>query len=170
MGRHSRRANSARAAGRRVGAVAVMAAGMLLGGAAWQTAVADTMPSCGCQNPGDDEDDPPPPSHGPNNGLLIIDNSNADSWLEVDRTLNTLISSQGTAGSDHDGDGGDVVNGAPRQAGSPQTPASTAPSGSREPEGARSPGSPEAAGPPGSPQSNASPQPAGQPTASEGDD
>jgi hypothetical protein len=32
----------------------------------------------------------------------LIDNSHADSWLEVDRTANSTIGS-GTAGSDHDG-------------------------------------------------------------------
>ncbi|WNI32828.1 hypothetical protein [Streptomyces sp. ITFR-6] len=40
--------------------------------------------------------------HGPS--LITIDNSNADSWLEIDRTLNVLGPlSKGTAGSDHDG-------------------------------------------------------------------
>ncbi len=32
----------------------------------------------------------------------LIDNSHADSWLEVDRTANSQVGS-GTAGSDHDG-------------------------------------------------------------------
>jgi hypothetical protein len=41
-------------------------------------------------------------------GFLVIDNSSADSWLEIDRTLNTLVGSKGTAGSDHDGGGGAV--------------------------------------------------------------
>lgn len=46
-------------------------------------------------------------THGPS--LVTIDNSNADSWLEVDRTLNVLGPlSKGTAGSDHDGGGGAV--------------------------------------------------------------
>ncbi|MFJ1817264.1 MULTISPECIES: hypothetical protein [unclassified Streptomyces] len=45
--------------------------------------------------------------HGPS--LITIDNSNADSWLEVDRTLNVLGPfSKGTAGSDHDGGGGAI--------------------------------------------------------------
>ncbi|MEU9203581.1 hypothetical protein [Streptomyces sp. NPDC048332] len=45
--------------------------------------------------------------HGPS--LITIDNSNADSWLEVDRTLNVLGPlSRGTAGSDHDGGGGAI--------------------------------------------------------------
>ncbi|MBK3592089.1 MULTISPECIES: hypothetical protein [Streptomyces] len=35
--------------------------------------------------------------------------SNADSWLEIDRTLNVLAPlSKGTAGSDHDGGGGAI--------------------------------------------------------------
>ncbi|WP_333770562.1 hypothetical protein [Streptomyces sp. IBSBF 2435] len=109
MGRHSRpRASAADGrltAARRAGVAAVMAAGVLAGCGSWQSAAAAT-PCCGCDN--QDEEDPPPPSHGSNHGLLIIDNSNADSWLEVDRTLNTLVHSKGTAGSDHDGDGGDV--------------------------------------------------------------
>ncbi|MFE7120491.1 hypothetical protein ACFU99_34195 [Streptomyces sp. NPDC057654] len=45
--------------------------------------------------------------HG--SSLITIDNSNADSWLEVDRTLNVLGPlSKGTAGSDHDGGGGAI--------------------------------------------------------------
>jgi hypothetical protein len=49
--------------------------------------------------------------HAPQFGLSVvtIDNSGADSWLEVDRTLNMLAPlSKGTAGSDHDGGGGAV--------------------------------------------------------------
>ncbi|MBB4884403.1 hypothetical protein WEB32_11145 [Streptomyces netropsis] len=45
---------------------------------------------------------------GARTGLLFIDNSHADSWLEVDRTLNTLFAGKGTAGSDHDGGGGAI--------------------------------------------------------------
>lgn len=105
-------------AARRAGVAVVMAAGVLAGCGSWQSAVAATA-SCDC----DDEDEPPPPSHGSNHGLLIIDNSNADSWLEVDRTLNTLINSEGTAGSDHDGDGGDVVDADRVSPGAPHTPA-----------------------------------------------
>ncbi|MGW7692826.1 hypothetical protein ACWGMA_28850 [Streptomyces asiaticus] len=62
-----------------------------------------------------DEDGEPeeaaPASSDQHNGLVVIDNSGADSWLEVDRTLNALLLSRGTAGSDHDGGGGaiDVV-------------------------------------------------------------
>ncbi|MFF4714309.1 hypothetical protein ACFY2V_23330 [Streptomyces eurythermus] len=40
--------------------------------------------------------------------ITVIDNSEADSWLEVDRTAN-LQSGSGTAGSDHDGSAVDVV-------------------------------------------------------------
>jgi hypothetical protein len=54
-------------------------------------------------------------AHGPS--AVTIDNSNADSWLEVDRTLNVLGPfSKGTAGSDHDGGGGAIeqtVTGSP---------------------------------------------------------
>jgi hypothetical protein len=111
MGKHRRQGIAAPRgplrfrAGRRAGVVAVMAAGVLLGSGCWQPAGAATT-RCGCDI-GDDED-VPAASHGSNHGLLIIDNSNADSWLEVDRTLNTLVGSKGTAGSDHDGDGGDI--------------------------------------------------------------
>ncbi|MEV7087948.1 hypothetical protein AB0O07_19005 [Streptomyces sp. NPDC093085] len=50
----------------------------------------------------------PAPAPAGNVGLIVVDNSDADSWLEVDRTLNTLIGSKGTAGSDHDGGGGAI--------------------------------------------------------------
>ncbi|MEU6281930.1 hypothetical protein [Streptomyces sp. NPDC047028] len=40
--------------------------------------------------------------------ITVIDNSNADSILEVDRTANVQTGS-GTAGSDHDGSAVDVV-------------------------------------------------------------
>ncbi|MEV7184442.1 hypothetical protein [Kitasatospora sp. NPDC093102] len=36
--------------------------------------------------------------------ITVVDNSNADSWLEVDRTAN-LQNGSGSAGSDHDGAG-----------------------------------------------------------------
>lgn len=42
--------------------------------------------------------------------LLRIDNSGADSWLEVDRTLNSQVASEGTAGSDHDGSAVDMLD------------------------------------------------------------
>ncbi|MFE2847450.1 hypothetical protein ACFXKS_28685 [Streptomyces scopuliridis] len=56
----------------------------------------------------DDEPERSGPVAGRNVGLLVIDNSHADSWLEIDRTLNTLFRSKGTAGSDHDGGGGAI--------------------------------------------------------------
>jgi hypothetical protein len=44
-----------------------------------------------------------------NSGLItVLDNSHADSILEVDRTANVQTGS-GTAGSDHDGSAVDVV-------------------------------------------------------------
>ncbi|MEV7421763.1 MULTISPECIES: hypothetical protein [unclassified Streptomyces] len=73
-----------------------VAAGILCGGAGAGLAQAD---------------EPPPPTAliaGRNVGLLVIDNSHADSWLEIDRTLNFLIGAKGTAGSDHDGGGGAI--------------------------------------------------------------
>ncbi|MFE2598205.1 hypothetical protein ACFXCZ_17190 [Streptomyces sp. NPDC059396] len=72
----------------------------------------------------DDEDDSPEPPQGNRSvGLIVIDNSFADSWLEIDRTLNTLLLSRGTAGSDHDGGGGaiDVHTGDGSGAGAPPT-------------------------------------------------
>ncbi|MEU3562176.1 hypothetical protein [Kitasatospora sp. NPDC006786] len=36
--------------------------------------------------------------------ITVVDNSNADSWLEIDRTAN-LQNGSGSAGSDHDGAG-----------------------------------------------------------------
>ncbi|WP_143172649.1 hypothetical protein [Actinacidiphila paucisporea] len=88
-----------------MGVAALLAAGVLAGCGSAQSAVAAPA-GCGCADR--EEPEPAAPSRGSNNGLVIIDNSGADSWLEVDRTLNTLLQSQGTAGSDHDGDGGDV--------------------------------------------------------------
>ncbi|WNE99623.1 hypothetical protein PS467_31975 [Streptomyces luomodiensis] len=77
-------------------------------------AMATAHPATGSA-PGDDCEPDATPSvvTGGHNGLVVIDNSFADSWLEVDRTLNTLLLSRGTAGSDHDGGGGaiDVVAG-----------------------------------------------------------
>jgi len=117
MGRHRRQNHRPGSAhpGRLIlthqaGVVAVLTAGALLGGGG--AAVAQSAGAAnGCCGTRDGGDDPPPPSHGDNHGLVIIDNSNADSWLEVDRTLNTLVGSKGTAGSDHDGDGGDILTG-----------------------------------------------------------
>ncbi|MEV4973379.1 hypothetical protein [Streptomyces scopuliridis] len=56
----------------------------------------------------DDDSERSGPVAGRNVGLVVIDNSHADSWLEVDRTLNMLFRSKGTAGSDHDGGGGAI--------------------------------------------------------------
>ncbi|MFE6976193.1 hypothetical protein [Streptomyces sp. NPDC057682] len=41
--------------------------------------------------------------------LTVIDNSEADSWLEIDRTANTNQGS-GTSGSDHDGSAVDLMD------------------------------------------------------------
>ncbi|WP_030736255.1 hypothetical protein [Streptomyces sp. NRRL S-31] len=40
--------------------------------------------------------------------ITVVDNSHADSWLEIDRAANVQNGS-GTAGSDHDGSAVDVV-------------------------------------------------------------
>ncbi|MFD0341663.1 hypothetical protein ACFVH0_23805 [Streptomyces sp. NPDC127117] len=72
-------------------ALGALCQGQLAAGAAWADA-----PDGGMET-----------HHGPS--LVTIDNSNADSWLEVDRTLNVLAPlSKGTAGSDHDGGGGAI--------------------------------------------------------------
>ncbi|MGW7541735.1 hypothetical protein ACWGKQ_11535 [Streptomyces sp. NPDC054770] len=49
--------------------------------------------------------------------ITVLDNSNADSILEVDRTAN-IQAGRGTAGSDHDGSAVDAIQamlGEPRQ-------------------------------------------------------
>ncbi|MFC9753445.1 hypothetical protein [Streptomyces sp. NPDC056921] len=72
-------------------ALGALCQGQLAAGAAWADA-----PDGGMET-----------HHGPS--VITIDNSNADSWLEVDRTLNVLAPlSKGTAGSDHDGGGGAI--------------------------------------------------------------
>ena len=48
------------------------------------------------------------PAVGSGSLITVIDNSHADSWLEVDRAAN-LQTGSGTAGSDHDGSAVDVV-------------------------------------------------------------
>ncbi|WP_413806463.1 hypothetical protein [Streptomyces sp. OE57] len=67
-----------------------------------------TPPPAGTPHDEDSEPEEAVPSSDQHNGLVVIDNSGADSWLEVDRTLNALLLSRGTAGSDHDGGGGAI--------------------------------------------------------------
>ncbi|MER6031317.1 hypothetical protein [Streptomyces sp. NPDC001851] len=40
--------------------------------------------------------------------ITVVDNSHADSWLEVDRAAN-VQTGKGTAGSDHDGSAVDAI-------------------------------------------------------------
>ncbi|WP_406441978.1 hypothetical protein OHB00_38635 [Streptomyces sp. NBC_00631] len=57
------------------------------------------------------------PVHAAGGLITVIDNSNADSILEVDRTAN-VQAGRGTAGSDHDGSAVDAIQallGEPRQ-------------------------------------------------------
>ncbi|MER7838985.1 hypothetical protein ABTY98_24680 [Streptomyces sp. NPDC096040] len=57
------------------------------------------------------------PAHAGGSLITVIDNSNADSILEVDRTAN-IQAGRGTAGSDHDGSAVDAIQallGEPRQ-------------------------------------------------------
>lgn len=94
------------------GLILAATAGVLCAGAA-VSAKATPAPVGSTPREDCEPDDTPTVVTGPHNGLVVIDNSSADSWLEVDRTLNTLLLSRGTAGSDHDGGGGaiDVVTG-----------------------------------------------------------
>ncbi|MEU2616996.1 hypothetical protein ABZ642_02350 [Streptomyces sp. NPDC007157] len=48
------------------------------------------------------------PTHAAGSLITVIDNSNADSILEVDRTAN-VQAGRGTAGSDHDGSAVDAI-------------------------------------------------------------
>ncbi|MGW2963121.1 hypothetical protein ACWDGI_32325 [Streptomyces sp. NPDC001220] len=48
------------------------------------------------------------PAHAAGSLITVIDNSNADSILEVDRTAN-VQAGRGTAGSDHDGSAVDAI-------------------------------------------------------------
>ncbi|MGW2330891.1 hypothetical protein ACWC5C_34785 [Streptomyces sp. NPDC001700] len=82
------------------GIVLAATAGVLCGDqTAWAATPAVSAPCPG--TPGDEPEEPTPVT-GANIGLVVIDNSFADSWLEIDRTLNTLLLSAGTAGSDHE--------------------------------------------------------------------
>ncbi|MFB7268936.1 hypothetical protein [Streptomyces sp. NPDC056244] len=128
-GRHRQRKAGTLARGAATAGVAVAAAAGVLGGAA--SAATPPTPVTAPQD--DDEDDSPEPPQGNRSvGLIVIDNSFADSWLEIDRTLNTLLLSRGTAGSDHDGGGGaiDVHTGDGSGAGAPPK---SAPAPAQEP-------------------------------------
>ncbi|WP_206306383.1 hypothetical protein [Streptomyces humi] len=48
------------------------------------------------------------PAHAGDSLITVIDNSHADSVLEVDRTAN-VQAGRGTAGSDHDGSAVDAI-------------------------------------------------------------
>ncbi|MFK8845275.1 hypothetical protein [Streptomyces sp. Ac-502] len=91
-------------------AVATVLSVLWGGGAAQAAAPGPTVPPPAppCDSQDDEDETPPPPRAGTSVGLLVVDNSSADSWLEVDRTLNTLLAGKGTAGSDHDGGGGAI--------------------------------------------------------------
>ncbi|MEU9152538.1 hypothetical protein AB0D59_18770 [Streptomyces sp. NPDC048417] len=57
------------------------------------------------------------PAYAAGSLITVIDNSNADSILEVDRTAN-VQAGRGTAGSDHDGSAVDAIQallGEPRE-------------------------------------------------------
>ncbi len=56
----------------------------------------------GPATPAHADDDSPPATESRGAAFSLIDNSHADSWLEVDRTLDQEVGA-GTAGSDHDG-------------------------------------------------------------------
>ncbi|MFD7667382.1 hypothetical protein [Streptomyces sp. NPDC059788] len=110
-GRRRDRAQRSRAVCPSALSVAVAAVmSVLWGGAAAQAATPSppVPPAPPCDSPDDEEEEPPAPRGGTSVGLLVVDNSAADSWLEIDRTLNTLLAGKGTAGSDHDGGGGAI--------------------------------------------------------------
>ncbi|MFF3750950.1 hypothetical protein ACFYYH_10895 [Streptomyces sp. NPDC002018] len=86
------------------GAVVAAAAGVL--GAAGVAAAGPALTLVAAHD--DEGDRRPVPAGNRSLGLIVIDNSFADSWLEIDRTLNTLLLGKGTAGSDHDGGGGAI--------------------------------------------------------------
>jgi hypothetical protein len=72
-------------------------------------AIASVLCGAGVAQADDDSDyEMAGPTSSQNVGLVVVDNSRADSWLEMDRMLNTLLGSKGTAGSDHDGGGGAI--------------------------------------------------------------
>ncbi|WP_256640293.1 hypothetical protein [Streptomyces murinus] len=48
------------------------------------------------------------PALADNSLVTLVDNSHADSWLEVDRTAN-VQTGKGDAGSDHDGSAVDAI-------------------------------------------------------------
>ncbi|MFI0816450.1 hypothetical protein ACH4TX_19845 [Streptomyces sp. NPDC021098] len=93
------------------GIVLAATAGVLCGsqaaGVATPAAAAAPTPPTPCPGASDEEPEEPTPVAGPKIGLVVIDNSFADSWLEIDRALDTLLLSAGTAGSDHESGSGD---------------------------------------------------------------
>ncbi|GAA0456651.1 hypothetical protein GCM10009544_19130 [Streptomyces stramineus] len=96
------------------GTTAAVLASVLFGGGAARAATVglDILPGH-TGHPGrfadaDEETEARQPVSGPRFGLVVIDNSHADSWLELDRAGNSLVNSKGTAGSDHDGGGGAI--------------------------------------------------------------
>ncbi|MFE4829715.1 hypothetical protein [Streptomyces sp. NPDC056672] len=120
-GRHrQRKAGSLVRGASTAGAVVAAAASVLCAGG-----TATAGPAVTPVEAQDDEDEArPEPTGNRSVGLIVIDNSSADSWLEIDRTLNTLLLAKGTAGSDHDGGGGaiDVQAGDGSGAGSAPAP------------------------------------------------
>ncbi|MEU0839084.1 hypothetical protein ABZ370_06380 [Streptomyces sp. NPDC005962] len=87
------------------GIVLAATASVLYGGQAARAAAPDApAPRPGASG---EEPEEPTPVAGSHIGLVVIDNSYADSWLEIDRTLDTLLLSAGTAGSDHESESGD---------------------------------------------------------------
>ncbi|MGW6741436.1 hypothetical protein ACWGDX_11990 [Streptomyces sp. NPDC055025] len=138
-GRHrQRKAGSLVRGASTAGAVVAVAASVLCAGG-----TATAGPAVTPVEARDDEDEArPEPTGNRSVGLIVIDNSYADSWLEIDRTLNTLLLAKGTAGSDHDGGGGaiDVQAGDGSGAGSATAPApATAPASAPAPAPAPAP-------------------------------
>ncbi|MFF8883917.1 hypothetical protein [Streptomyces flaveolus] len=74
-----------------------------------RTAAALTVALLGAATASAAADDSPESSQGNSSLVTVIDNSHADSILEVDRTANAQTGSSGTAGSDHDGSAVDAI-------------------------------------------------------------
>lgn len=87
------------------GLTGAVLASVLLGGG--EAAAAGPPPPRGT-HPDAPEAEAPHCSDARRIGFLLVDNSGADSWLEVDRTANSVVAGKGTAGSDHDGGGGAI--------------------------------------------------------------
>ncbi|MEV7680129.1 hypothetical protein AB0O64_16475 [Streptomyces sp. NPDC088341] len=107
-GRHRQRKAGSLVRGASTAGAVVAAAASVLSAGGTATAGPAVTPVEAWVGEDDEDEARPEPSGNRSVGLIVIDNSSADSWLEIDRTLNTLLLAKGTAGSDHDGGGGAI--------------------------------------------------------------